>query len=99
MRVENLTNDRGNKAVNQFVITTENGVFFQSYDSMICKYVNGQVYVTPLWDYSNTTRKHFYIFLRDYCRMGRMLKNDILDAIRNGSIEEVAESELELVGV
>ena len=67
MKVENLTNDRGNKAANQFVIKTDNAIYFQSYDSLICKYSEGKIYLTPLWNYSATTRKHLYIFLRDYC--------------------------------
>lgn len=47
MKVENIINDKYNRAVNQFVITTERGIYFQSYDSMICKYHNGRVYLTP----------------------------------------------------
>jgi hypothetical protein len=99
MKVENLLNDRLNRAANQFVITTENGIFFQSYESMICKFHNGRLYVTPKWNFSNTTRRHFYIFLRDYCGMGVMRKQEVSDAIESGLFIVVEENELELARV
>lgn len=100
MKIEHLVNDRGNNAVNQFVITTEKGIYFQSYESMICKYLNGILFVTPLWDYSNTTRKHFYIFLRRYTHFGRLTKQDVLNYLNNtNEMIKVEESALELVTI
>ena len=57
---------------NQFIITGDYGArVFQSYDSAIaCIDAAGRLTVAPEWDYSATTRKHFYLFLNDY-------KNDI----------------------
>ena len=93
--IQNLVNNNGNFAVNQFVINGNNGVYFKSYDSMICLYKNGKLYVSPLWDYSNTTRKHFYIFLKKhtpfrYCTS----KKDVLDMFKNGDFVEVNEASI-----
>ena len=73
--ITNLINDRGNAVKNQFVITgEENGkkvVTFQSYDSRICDIVyncgmgfDALVRFGCNWDYSQTTTKHLYSFLR-----------------------------------
>ncbi len=64
--VKNLINNNGNCAANQFVIKTKDATYFQSYNSIICKIQNGKVSVSKDWDYSKTTTKHLYIFLRDY---------------------------------
>ena len=55
--------------VNQYVITSDNYFIFQSYDSLIAIYdrTNKVLTVGIDWDYSNTTRKHLYLFLQDYC--------------------------------
>lgn len=54
---------------NQFIITTPKATYFQSYDSMVARYdhTNNTLYVNKNWDYSNTTRKHLYIFVCEYC--------------------------------
>ena len=53
-----------NLALNQFIIETENAVYFQSYNSIICKIENGQTYLDEnFWDYSKTTGKYRNIFL------------------------------------
>lgn len=57
---------------NQFIITGESEITFQSYDSTIAT-INKNTGVLTLggnWDYSHTTLKHLYLFLQDY-------KNDI----------------------
>lgn len=66
MKIENITNNRGNKSVNQFEINDDNGNrFFQSYDSIIVKIDNtGKVFLDEkTWNYSVTTSKHRNIFL------------------------------------
>lgn len=51
-------------ATNQCIIYTENAVFFQSYESIICKIENGTTYLDAyFWDYSKTTGKYRNIFL------------------------------------
>jgi len=67
MTVENITNARGNKVANQFIIRNGNVVTFQSYESTICEidYLYGTITFGRDWDYSVTTTKHLYQFLRD----------------------------------
>ena len=84
---------------NQFLITTNDGVYFQSYDSVIAfkpRY-GGKLKVTPYWDYSNTTRKHFYLFLEDYtnyyptdrkCEYVRnLIKNNEIELVEDGDLD------------
>ena len=56
--------------LNQFVLTDLESKtnYFQSYDSMICK-INNSDYTIEFWknrDYSKTTLKHLYLFIKDY---------------------------------
>ena len=73
--ITNLINDRGNAVKNQFVITgEENGkkvITFQSYNSRICDIVYncGMGFEVLIrfgrnQNYSQTTAKHLYSFLR-----------------------------------
>lgn len=66
--VRNLTSPRTDNAVaNQFVIETKKGSFFQSYRSLVAKVDNkGVVTLSQWWDYSNTTMKYLYQFLKGY---------------------------------
>lgn len=52
---------------NQFVIEGQSVTTFQSYDSTIA-IIDSKDHLTlgRDWDYSNTTRKHLYLFLNDY---------------------------------
>lgn len=54
---------------NQFLIIGDNFKVFQSYDSLIAIYNvdDGSIILGCDWDYSNTTKKHLYIFMDDYC--------------------------------
>ncbi len=55
---------------NQFLIESEEKIVFQSYDSVIAiidKTKNENSLTLGIdWDCSNTTRKHLYLFLKDY---------------------------------
>lgn len=64
--VRNLTSPRTDNAVpNQFVITTKKGTFFQSYKTIVAKVDNNDVVtLSSAWDYSKTTMKYLYQFLR-----------------------------------
>ena len=54
------------KVKNQFIIYTEKGRVFQSYDTIICAIIDGNVYLdADNWDYSKTTGKYRNIFLRE----------------------------------
>ena len=95
MKVENLINNNGNRAANQFVITHKGATYFQSYESVIAKYENGKLTITPLWDCSVTTRKHFYIFIRDYAYLNPT-REVVLRNIANGYINVVKDGDLDL---
>lgn len=64
MKVQNFLH------VNQFIIEDDEKhcVYFQSYSSLICEidYYNKRIYVYENWDYSLTTVKHFYAFIKEY---------------------------------
>ena len=69
--VANLINDRGNAVRNQFIITEGNTTAFQSYNSRVCEIVKpcGMGFDVLVrfgrdWNYSQTTAKHLYSFLR-----------------------------------
>lgn len=66
MKVENLESSKGNKIANQFQVRTEKGIFFQSYNSLICFVSNdgtSTILDEKFWDYSKTTSKYRNIFL------------------------------------
>lgn len=65
--VQNLIGLNGNAVVNQFVIDTKKARYFQSYQSVVCKIDNStrKVTLSSHWDYSVTTSKYLYKFLRD----------------------------------
>ena len=69
-RVENMTSNNTGRAVpNQFIIHTEDGKRFQSYDSIIAFRPFGDGARIQLdahyWDYSMTTGKYRNRFLRE----------------------------------
>jgi hypothetical protein len=64
---EQLISQKHNSIKNQYLITTDKGFIFQSYDSLICfKTFSGQVYLdVHKWNYSATTGKYRNIFLNE----------------------------------
>lgn len=64
-KVTNLQSSNGNPVPNQFQLTTDEGIFFQSYSSIIVKIDNkGQIFLDEkYWNYSKTTSKYRSIFL------------------------------------
>ncbi len=66
IKVSNMDSPRSGKAVaNQFVITTPQGDYFQSYNTLIVfQEFNGKTYLDKSsWDYSVTTGKYRNNFL------------------------------------
>lgn len=70
IKVSNMESSRGNKIPNQFEIRTADGVYFQSYDSIIAfrpfdhvKYGARIILDENYWDYSVTTGKYRNLFL------------------------------------
>lgn len=86
--IKNLTSPRsGREVANQFVITTNKGVFFQSYRSIIAKIdKKGQVWLSSYWDYSQTTTKYLYQFLKEYGWYG-LNANEVRKHIKDGTFK------------
>lgn len=64
MNVKNMESSCGNLVANQFIIETDNAIFFQSYQSIIAKKENGKIILDEnKWDYSVTTGKYRNQFL------------------------------------
>lgn len=84
--VRQLINNNGNPAANQFVISTKKARYFQSYGSVVCKLDGINIVLSDNWDYSNTTRKHLYIFLRDNGYYNFSSAKDIRKAIEKKQI-------------
>ena len=71
IKVLNMISAKGNKIANQFVISTREGSYFQSYNSVIAFINNeGRVFLDRnKWDYSTTTGKYRNIFLGENKRL------------------------------
>ena len=85
--VEQMINDRGNGAMNQFILRGDNKVIFQSYDSTIAiaDYDTNTITIFPDWDYSVTTGKHRNIFFKDYVPVAQLTtKKGIEKALKDG---------------
>lgn len=71
VKVKNMRSVGSNKEVtNQFIIETDEGLYFQSYDSVIAfrafPFSQENVYLdVKMWDYSVTTGKYRNIFLHE----------------------------------
>lgn len=67
MEITDVKVENFNGVVNQFKITTDSAVYFQSYDSIIAIIVkhNGSVVLGPNWKYSRTTSKYRNMFLNE----------------------------------
>lgn len=77
VKVRNMNSNRfpqGRAIPNQFLIWTENGVYFQSYESVIAfkpVYKGNEIEQpevildTKYWDYSTTTGKYRNMFLKE----------------------------------
>lgn len=74
---------------NQFVIHFQNGCIFQSYDSIITYKINGECYLTNKWNYSRTTMKYLYLFLKNYCYFNDLNKNKVEKLIKENTLKLV----------
>ena len=66
-KVFNMESNKGNKVANQFLITTDEAFYFQSYNSIIAKRTNeGKIFLDEkFWNYSTTTGKYRNQFLNE----------------------------------
>jgi len=69
-----------NNVKNQFIITTKDGIYLQSYNSIIAfKSKDGKTYLDNYyWDYSKTTGRYRNMFLRE-------TKKDTENKIKDGT--------------
>ena len=67
-KAQNMRSNKGNFVPNQFLIYTNKGVYFQSYNSIIALRDNSNnVFLDSYyWNYSRTTGKYRNIFLDEY---------------------------------
>lgn len=78
VKVENMESSRGNTVPNQFIIRTNKGVYFQSYDSVIVFVPYGSKKTKldrKTWDFSVTTGKYRNEFLGE-CKEETQAKID-----------------------
>lgn len=83
LKVKNFISPRsGREIANKFLIETNDGTFFQSYNVIVAQEVwNRDVVIDPEYlDYSKTTNKYLYEFLN----MGR---KEINEGIKSGTIQ------------
>ena len=88
MKVYNMKTRSGNKAVNQFIIETDDVTAFQSYQSTIAVKKLGQsLQLSQQWDYSKTTLQYLKEFI--YLQTGEYVtKKDIEKNLANGKYME-----------
>lgn len=95
VHVSHITSPRSGEAVrNQYTIEGPGYTAFQSYNSLIAVYQDGRLTLGRDWDYSVTTAKYLWQWLRDYCWLiirelpdGRTGADRIRKAIEAGMIK------------
>lgn len=82
VKVENMKSPKGNNVPNQFIIQTSDGLYFQSYHTIIAfKPLSGKIQLDKnAWDYSATTGKYRNLFLCEN-------KKETQRCIKNGTYE------------
>ena len=82
-RVQPLKTPAGNPSNSQFAIFVDNGVLFQSYNTLVAmKTLDGKVYIDPQgYRYSRTTMRYLCQFL------GEDSIRDIDEKLKNGEYE------------
>ena len=87
--VTNLISETSGNAVrNQFIINDNEGLHFQSYRTHIATIASGVVSLNAnMWDYSKTTSKYLYQFLRQNGWYEIKGKQDVLRLIKNGTFK------------
>lgn len=88
MKVTNITNSRGRKVPNQFIIENGNVYTFQSYNSVIAvvNFDNSTITIGGDWNYSTTTSRYRNRF---FAGLGLSELSDIVgvrEAIKAGSV-------------
>ena len=88
MKVTNITNSRGRKVANQFIITDGNVYTFQSYNSVVAvvDFDNSAITLGGDWNYSTTTSRYRNKFFETLGLDEMSDTASIREAIKNGEI-------------
>lgn len=88
MKVTNITNSRGRKVPNQFIITDGNVYTFQSYDSVIAvvDFDNSIITLGYDWNYSTTTSRYRNSFFEGLGLDELGDTASVRSALKNGSV-------------
>lgn len=88
MKVTNITNSRGRKVPNQFIIENENVYTFQSYESIIATvdFDNSIITLGRDWDYSTTTSRYRNAFFETLGLDEMSDTTSVRAALRNGEV-------------
>lgn len=83
---------------NHAEVRTTNGVYFQSYNSVVCHIDNNdKVILSYWWDYSRTTMRWLWEFLRSYGYGDLCNPKTMRKAIKAGEVVEMEETSLEII--
>ena len=78
IKVANIIGHNNKPVVNQFIIQTDKGTYFQSYKSIIAfKPHKGKIQIGDDWEYGMTTGKYRNIFLNE-------VKIDTIKKLKSG---------------
>lgn len=88
MKVTNITNSRGRKVANQFIIENGNVYTFQSYNSVIAvvDFDNSIITIGGDWNYSTTTSRYRNKFFETLGLDEMSNTANAREAIRNGEV-------------
>ena len=90
MKVTNMTNSRGRKVPNQFIITNGNVYTFQSYNSIIAivDFDNSTITIGSNWNYSTTTSRYRNAFFETLGLDELTDTASVRAAIQNGEVAD-----------
>lgn len=90
MKVTNMTNSRGRKVANQFIIKNGNVYTFQSYDSIIAivDFDNSIITFGNDWNYSTTTSRYRNAFFKGLGLDELADTASVRKAIKDGEVAE-----------
>ena len=94
--VKNLVGKSGIALANEFVITKNGVVFFQSYETVIGKYKDRMLYLNKNYlgtnfDGSKATIRNLYIFIRKHTHLYAYSRQEVLDCISDGRIKLISD--------
>jgi hypothetical protein len=95
--VKKLIGMNGRAVVNQFVVDTKDTIYFQSYDSVVAKvYKRKYLTLSNYWNYSVTTAKYVYEFMRQNGFGEYASRKGVEKGIKEGNITLVNVNSLKM---